>query len=96
MLTVLCLCGANSAVFGDVSGSDDIIVHLLSRGADAQVQVNGNTALMLAVEHVSCWCCPHAGGETSEMWVTGEWQRCTHIILEAMLKLFSYHFRRTE
>ena len=36
-----------------VTGSDDIIVHLLSRGADAQVQVNGVTALMLAVEHVS-------------------------------------------
>ncbi|KAL8599101.1 hypothetical protein ACOMHN_007817 [Nucella lapillus] len=32
-------------------GSDDIIVHLLSRGADAQVQVNGVTALMLSVEH---------------------------------------------
>ncbi|XP_070189359.1 uncharacterized protein [Littorina saxatilis] len=32
-------------------GSDDIIVHLLSRGADAQVQENGITALMLAVEH---------------------------------------------
>ncbi|XP_076466682.1 uncharacterized protein LOC143297951 [Babylonia areolata] len=32
-------------------GSDDIIVHLLSRGADAQVQVNGVTALLLAVEH---------------------------------------------
>ena len=69
MLTVLCLCGANNAVFGDVSGSDDIIVHLLSRGADAQVQVNGNTALMLAVEHVSCWCFPHAGGGTCELLV---------------------------
>ena len=50
----LTLRDANVALVDDVLGSDDIIVHLLSRGADAQVQVNGNTALMLAVEHVSC------------------------------------------
>ena len=41
---------------GAVSGFDDIIVHLLSYGASAQVQVKGVTALMVAVEQVSA---PH-------------------------------------
>ncbi|XP_076445898.1 uncharacterized protein LOC143283538 [Babylonia areolata] len=35
-------------------GCDDIIVHLLSHGASAEVQIKGNTALMLAVEHAEC------------------------------------------
>jgi hypothetical protein len=36
-----------------LSGYDDIIMQLLLNGADSEVQVNGITALMLAVEHVS-------------------------------------------